>query len=96
MQRTCREMGIQTVMVYSEADVSAKYVRLADEAVCIGPPSAEKSYMNAAAIIAAAEITESQAIHPGYGFFVRKRPTLPRKWKKAALFLSAPGRKQYA
>ena len=68
MQRTCREMGIQTVMVYSEADVSAKYVRLADEAVCIGPPSAEKSYMNAAAIIAAAEITESQAIHPGYGF----------------------------
>ena len=95
MQRTCREMGIQTVMVYSEADVSAKYVRLADEAVCIGPPSAEKSYMNAAAIIAAAEITESQAIHPGYGF-LSKTPTLPRKWKKAALFLSAPGRKQYA
>ena len=96
MQRTCREMGIQTVMVYSEADVSAKYVRLADEAVCIGPPSAEKSYMNAAAIIAAAEITESQAIHPGYGFLSENADFAAQVEKKRLCFYRPPGRKQYA
>ena len=68
VQRTCRELGVQTVMVYSQADVKAKYVKLADEAVCIGPAPAAESYLNTAAIIAAAEITEVQAIHPGYGF----------------------------
>lgn len=68
VQRTCRELGVQTVMVYSQADINAKYVRLADEAVCIGPPPAADSYLNTAAIIAAAEIADVQAVHPGYGF----------------------------
>lgn len=66
--RACREMGIGTVAVYSSADRDLKHVLLADEAVCIGPPAAPKSYLNMAAIIAAAEITQADAIHPGYGF----------------------------
>ena len=68
IQRACREMGIQTVTVYSEADRDAKYVKLADEAVCIGPPPSTHSYLNMPAIIAAAEVTDAEAIHPGYGF----------------------------
>ncbi len=67
VQRACRELGIQTVMVYSEGDSTAKYLRLADEVVCIGPAPISASYLNGAAIIAAAEITGAQAIHPGYG-----------------------------
>lgn len=66
--RCCRELGIQTVAVYSTADRDLKHVRLADEAVCIGPPAATSSYLNMAAIISAAEITQADAIHPGYGF----------------------------
>jgi acetyl/propionyl-CoA carboxylase alpha subunit len=61
-------MGIKTVVVHSEADRDAKYVRLADESVCIGPAASAQSYLNIPAIIAAAEVTDSQAIHPGYGF----------------------------
>ncbi len=68
VQRACRELGIRTVMVHSEADRDAKYVRLADESVCIGPPASAQSYLNIPAIIAAAEVTDAQAIHPGYGF----------------------------
>jgi acetyl-CoA carboxylase biotin carboxylase subunit len=68
VQRACREMGIKTVVVYSEADRDAKYVRLADESVCIGPPPSAQSYLNIPAIISAAEVTDAQAIHPGYGF----------------------------
>ncbi|MDR0248017.1 MAG: acetyl-CoA carboxylase biotin carboxylase subunit, partial [Burkholderiales bacterium] len=68
IQRACREMGIKTVVVHSEADNDAKYVRLADESVCIGPASPALSYLNMPAIIAAAEVTDAQAIHPGYGF----------------------------
>jgi acetyl-CoA carboxylase biotin carboxylase subunit len=68
IQRACREMGIKTVVVHSEADREAKYVKLADESVCIGPASSALSYLNMAAIIAAAEVTDAQAIHPGYGF----------------------------
>ena len=66
--RACREMGIKTVAVYSQADRDLKHVLLADEAVCIGPPAAQKSYLNMAAIISAAEVTQADAIHPGYGF----------------------------
>ncbi len=66
--RACREMGIQTVAVHSTADAKAKHVRLADESVCIGPPAAKDSYLNVPSIIAAAEVTGAQAIHPGYGF----------------------------
>ncbi|WP_091738215.1 acetyl-CoA carboxylase biotin carboxylase subunit [Phenylobacterium immobile] len=68
IHRACKEMGISTVAVHSEADSGAMWVRLADESVCIGPPPAAKSYLNIPQIIAAAEITGAQAIHPGYGF----------------------------
>src|SRR6184192_443034 len=68
IQRACREMGIRTVMVHSEADTEAKYVKLADESVCIGPPPAASSYLNIPSIISAAEVTDAEAIHPGYGF----------------------------
>ncbi len=66
--RTCRELGIKTVAVHSTADRELKHVLLADEAVCIGPPAAAKSYLNMAAIISAAEVAQADAIHPGYGF----------------------------
>jgi acetyl-CoA carboxylase biotin carboxylase subunit len=68
IQRACREMGIKTVAVHSTADAEAMHVRLADESVCIGPPPARDSYLNKAAIISAATITNADAIHPGYGF----------------------------
>ncbi len=68
VQRTCRELGIRTVAVHSTADAEAMHVRLADESVCIGPPPARDSYLNMAAILSAAIITGSDAIHPGYGF----------------------------
>ena len=68
IQRACREMGIQSVVVYSEADRDAKYVKLADEAVCIGPAPSAQSYLHMPAIISAAEVTDAEAIHPGYGF----------------------------
>jgi len=68
VQRACREMGIHTVVVHSEADTEAKYVKLADESVCIGPASAAASYLNIPSIISAAEVTDAEAIHPGYGF----------------------------
>ncbi|MBC8210661.1 MAG: acetyl-CoA carboxylase biotin carboxylase subunit [Gammaproteobacteria bacterium] len=66
--RACREMGIKTVAVHSTADRDLKHVRLADESVCIGPPSSMQSYLNIPAIICAAEVTNASAIHPGYGF----------------------------
>ena len=68
IQRACRELGIKTVVVHSDADREAKYVRLADESVCIGPASSKLSYLNIPAIISAAEVTDAEAIHPGYGF----------------------------
>ena len=68
IHRAAHEMGIETVAVYSTADADAMHVRLADHAVCIGPPPARDSYLNVAAIISAAEITHADAIHPGYGF----------------------------
>jgi len=68
IQRACRELGVKTVALYSEADKDAKYVRLADESVCIGPAQAALSYLNIPAVISAAEVTEADAIHPGYGF----------------------------
>ncbi len=66
--RTCKEMGIQSVAVYSTADRDSLHVRFADEAVCIGPPASKDSYLNIPNIIAAAELTNADAIHPGYGF----------------------------
>ena len=68
IQRACRDLGVRTVVVHSEADREAKYVKLADESVCIGPAASSGSYLNVPAIIAAAEVTDAEAIHPGYGF----------------------------
>src|SRR5258708_23302067 len=68
VHRACKEMGISTVAVHSQADTTAMHVRLDDESVCIGPAPAAKSYLNIPSIIAACEITGAQAIHPGYGF----------------------------
>ncbi|PMS34580.1 biotin carboxylase [Trinickia symbiotica] len=68
IQRACRELGIKTVVAYSVADKEAKYVKLADEAVCIGPAPSPQSYLNMPALISAAEVTDAEAIHPGYGF----------------------------
>jgi acetyl-CoA carboxylase biotin carboxylase subunit len=68
VQRACRELGIPTVAVHSTADADAMHVRLSDESVCIGPPSARDSYLNMAAILSAAHVTGADAIHPGYGF----------------------------
>src|SRR6187397_125142 len=68
IHRACHEMGIQTVAVHSTADTDAMHVRLADEAVCIGPPPAADSYLNIPNIISAAEVTHADAVHPGYGF----------------------------
>tara|TARA_B100000941_G_scaffold274994_1_gene236537 strand:+ start:3245 stop:4579 length:1335 start_codon:yes stop_codon:yes gene_type:complete len=71
--RTCKEMGIKTVAVYSKADEESLHVRFADEAVCIGPAASNESYLKPANIIAAAEITNADAIHPGYGFLSENR-----------------------
>ena len=68
IQRTCRELGIQNVCVYSEPDRDAKYVKLADEAICIGPAEPDRSYLNPVALISAADVSAAEAIHPGYGF----------------------------
>tara|TARA_R110002020_G_scaffold15143_49_gene54010 strand:- start:8144 stop:9487 length:1344 start_codon:yes stop_codon:yes gene_type:complete len=68
IQRACKELGIQTVAVHSTADADAMHVRLADESVCIGPPSARDSYLHIPALVAACEITGAEAVHPGYGF----------------------------
>src|SRR6266436_3575198 len=66
--RTCREMGIRTVIAHSTADAQSLPVRLADESICVGPDDARSSYLNLASIISAAVVTDSEAIHPGYGF----------------------------
>ncbi len=66
--RACRELGIETVAVYSKADELSLHTRFADEAICIGPNESSKSYLNIPSILAAAELTDSDAIHPGYGF----------------------------
>src|SRR6202521_5991263 len=66
--RACRDLGIEVVAVFSEADRDAPYLALADEAICIGPANAAESYLNIPRLISAAEITDVQAIHPGYGF----------------------------
>jgi len=68
IHRACKEMGIATVAIHSEADKDAMHVRLADESVCIGPAAANESYLNIPAIISACEITHADAVHPGYGF----------------------------
>ena len=87
IQRACREMGVKAVMVYSEADRDAKYVKLADEAVCIGPASSTHSYLNMPAIISAAEVTDAEAIHPGYGFLSENANFAERVEKSGFVFI---------
>jgi acetyl-CoA carboxylase biotin carboxylase subunit len=87
IQRACRELGIKAVMVYSEADKEAKYVKLAEEAVCIGPASSSLSYLNMPAIISAAEVTDAEAIHPGYGFLSENADFAERVEKSGFQFI---------
>lgn len=87
IQRACREMGIRTVAVHSTADVDAKYVRLADESVCIGPAPSSQSYLNIPAIISAAEVTDAEAIHPGYGFLSENADFAERVEKSGFTFI---------
>ena len=91
IQRACREMGIKTVVVHSEADAEAKYVRLADESVCIGPPASQQSYLNVPAIISAAEVTDAEAIHPGYGFLSENADFADKVEKSGFVFIGPRG-----
>ena len=87
IQRACKEMGIKAVMVYSEADREAKYIKLADEAICIGPAPSPQSYLNMPAIISAAEVTDAEAIHPGYGFLAENADFAERVEKSGFAFI---------
>ena len=85
--RACRELDIRTVAVHSTADTEAKYVKLADESVCIGPPPSSLSYLNTPAIISAAEVTDAEAIHPGYGFLSENADFAERVEKSGFVFI---------
>ena len=87
IQRACREMGVKSVVVYSEADRDAKYVKLADEAVCIGPAQSALSYLNMPAIISTAEVTDAEAIHPGYGFLSENADFAERVERSGFVFI---------
>lgn len=87
VQRACRELGIRTVAVHSEADREAKYVKLADESVCIGPAPSNQSYLNIPAVISAAEVTDAQAIHPGYGFLSENADFADRVEQSGFIFI---------
>lgn len=87
IQRACRALGITTVAAHSEADADAKYVRLADESVCIGPAPATESYLNVPAVISAAEVTDAVAIHPGYGFLSENADFAERVEQSGFIFI---------
>ncbi|NBT77317.1 MAG: acetyl-CoA carboxylase biotin carboxylase subunit [Betaproteobacteria bacterium] len=87
VQRACRELGIKTVVVHSEVDTDTKYVKLADESVCIGPAASRDSYLNIPAIISAAEVTDAEAIHPGYGFLSENADFAERVEKSGFVFI---------
>jgi len=95
IQRACRELGIQTVAVHSEADRDAKYVKLAEESVCIGPPPATQSYLHIPAILSAAEVTDADAIHPGYGFLSENADFADLVDESGYIFIG-PTRRQYS
>jgi acetyl-CoA carboxylase biotin carboxylase subunit len=94
VQRACRELGIKTVVVHSEADREAKYVKLADESVCIGPATSALSYLNIPAIISAAEVTDAEAIHPGYGF-LSENADFAESGRNLRLCLHRPARRNH-
>ena len=89
IQRAAKELGIATVAVHSTADADAMHVRLADEAICIGPPAARDSYLNIPNIISAAEIVHADAIHPGYGF-LSENPALAEACAEAGITFVGP------
>jgi len=91
IQRACREMGIRTVAVHSEADTEAKYVKLADESVCIGPAPSAGSYLNIPSIISAAEVTDAEAIHPGYGFLAENADFADQVERSGFVFIGPRG-----
>ncbi len=91
IQRACRELGVKSVVVYSEADREAKYVKLADEAVCIGPAPSAQSYLNMPAIISTAEVTDAEAIHPGYGFLSENSDFADRVEQSGFKFIGPTG-----
>ena len=92
--RACRALGIKTVALHSEADREAKYVRLADESVCIGPAAAKDSYLNIPAVISAAEVTDAQAIHPGYGF-LSENADFAERVEQSRLHFHRPARRHH-
>src|SRR3990167_687844 len=91
IQRACRMLGIRTVALHSEAYREAKYVKLADESVCIGPARASDSYLNIPAVISAAEVTDAQAIHPGYGFLSENADFAERVEQSGFIFIGPVG-----
>jgi acetyl-CoA carboxylase biotin carboxylase subunit len=92
--RACRELGIRTVAVYSEADRDCLHVRLADEAFCIGPPPAGESYLNIPNILSTAEVTGAEAIHPGYGFLA-ENPHFAEICRDAKITFIGPARRPW-
>ena len=85
--RACQELGIKTVAAYSSADANLKHVLLADETVCIGPPPSAQSYLNMPALVAAAEVTDAVAIHPGYGFLSENADFAERVQESGFIFI---------
>lgn len=90
IQRACRAMGLKTVVIHSEADSDARYVALADQALCIGPAPANSTYLNVAAILLAAEVSGAQAIHPGYGFLAESADFADRVARASLTFIGPP------
>ena len=90
IQRACRAMGLQTVVIHSEMDRDARYVALADQALCIGPASASRTYLNTAAILLAAEVSGAQAIHPGYGFLSESAEFADKVTQAGLTFIGPP------
>src|SRR5947209_19045876 len=90
IHRACRDLGIKTVAVHSTADANAMHVRLADESVCIGPPPVRDSYLNAAAILSAATITDAEAIHPGLGLLAENADFAAAVEEPGFTFLGPP------
>lgn len=90
IQRACRAMGLKTIVIHSEADSDARYVALADQALCIGPAPANSTYLNVAAILLAAEVSGAQAIHPGYGFLSESAEFADRVVRAGLTFIGPP------
>jgi acetyl-CoA carboxylase, biotin carboxylase subunit len=90
IQRACRAMGLKTIVVHSEADRDARYVALADQALCIGPASASKTYLNPAAVLLAAEVSGAEAIHPGYGFLSENAAFAEQVTQAGLTFIGPP------